>query len=84
VSITHGGTSLRRWQPIAEQLAAEVVADAPWLARPAFRHSVLAWAAVEARSHLVDAYVDEVSAISSTPIGPSFHRTEWHVWAPSE
>jgi hypothetical protein len=64
-AVKHGGTSPKRWRPIAEHLAAEVVTDAPWLTRPAFRHSVDAWAACEAQSQLVDAWIDEVGPLTA-------------------
>jgi hypothetical protein len=38
-----------------------MVVDAPWLTRPAFRHSVWAWAKAEARAQLVDDWLDEQS-----------------------
>jgi len=54
----HGARSERRWRPLAEQLAAEALAAAPWLTRPAFRWSVQAWATAEARARLVDDWLD--------------------------
>lgn len=54
----HGATSERRWRPLADELAAEAVATAPWLTRPAFRRAVEAWSVVEAKATLVDRWLD--------------------------
>ena len=54
----HGATSARRWHPVAEQLAHDVLSVAPWLTRPAFRQAVAAWSVVEAKAALVDAWLD--------------------------
>ena len=64
-AVKHGATCQRRWRPIADHLAAEIVNDAAWLGRPAFRHAVEAWAAVEAQSQLVDAWIDEVGPLTA-------------------
>jgi hypothetical protein len=64
-AIKHGATSERRWRPVAEQLAAEIVEDAPWLNRPAFRHALAAWAACEAQLRLVDEWIDEVGPLTA-------------------
>jgi hypothetical protein len=58
LSLKHGVDSPRSWQPIAERLAASIVDDAPWLAQPAFRASVRAWAVVEAKLALVNNWLD--------------------------
>ena len=63
-ALTHGAHSPRRWRPIAEQLVADAIAASPWLARPAFRFSVEAWAKAEARSYLIDAWLDEQATVS--------------------
>jgi hypothetical protein len=55
---THGATSARRWRPIAEQLAADVLLVAPWLTRPAFRLAVAAWSVAEAKAFLVDDWLN--------------------------
>jgi len=44
---------------LAEHLVAEVTEAASWLARPAVKWSVEAWAQAEARAALVDAWLDE-------------------------
>jgi hypothetical protein len=54
----HGAHSERRWRPLAAQLAAEVLVDAPWLSRPAFRLTVLAWSVTEAKAQIVDEWLD--------------------------
>ena len=53
----HGADSRRRWQPIADQLAADLLAERPWLA--GHRRSVHAWARVEAQAQLIGAWLDE-------------------------
>jgi hypothetical protein len=55
----HGAHSERRWRPLAEQLAAEAIREAPWLTRPAFRLAVSAWSVAEAKAALVDVWLDE-------------------------
>jgi hypothetical protein len=55
----HGANSERRWRPLADQLAADALALAPWLARPAFERAVSAWAVAEAKASLVDDWLDE-------------------------
>jgi hypothetical protein len=58
-ALTHGATSPRLVAPIAERLADELVAVAPWCAVPAFRDAVESWAWARAQSHLLRAYIDE-------------------------
>jgi len=58
-ALTHGATSERKWRPIAEQLAADMLREAPWLCRQAFSLAVAAWAATEAKAALVDRWLDE-------------------------
>jgi hypothetical protein len=48
MSMVHGAFSERRLAPLAEQLAEEIVIEAPWTARPAFQAAVTAWAWSEA------------------------------------
>jgi hypothetical protein len=55
----HGATGDRRWRPLADHLAAEIVESAAWLTRPAFRRTVQAWSVAEAKAQLVDAWLDE-------------------------
>jgi hypothetical protein len=55
----HGARSERRWRPIADRLAAELVEVAPWVARPTFAATVAAWARVEAQLALVGEWLDE-------------------------
>ena len=54
----HGGRSERRWRPLAEKFAAELVEVAPWTAAPAHRATVAAWARVEAQLALVADFLD--------------------------
>ena len=56
---SHGADSPRRWRPIADELAEQILGEAPWLARPAFKAALHAWAAAEARAHLVGVWLDE-------------------------
>jgi len=58
-ALRHGAHSERRWSPLAERLAVEAIAEAPWLTRPAFRLAVAAWSVAEAKAALVDAWLDE-------------------------
>lgn len=55
----HGALSERRWRPEAERLAALVIAEAPWLIRPAFRWAVEAWAVTQAKAVMVDRWLNE-------------------------
>ena len=64
-TVTHGGTSPKRWRPFAEQLAADVVVACPWLARPGFADAVETWATVTAQARLVAEYVDEVGPLTA-------------------
>jgi hypothetical protein len=64
IAETHGAHSAARWRPLAEQLAAEVVESAPWLSRPSFRLTVLAWAAAESKAALVDDFLDRVGLLT--------------------
>jgi hypothetical protein len=57
--LRHGAFVERRWRPLAEKLAGEAVAEAPWLTRRAFRLAVAAWACTEAKAALVDTWLDE-------------------------
>ncbi len=57
--MTHGAKSERRWRPIADRLAEDILVAAPWLARPAFRGALNAWAKAEAQAHLVGVWLDE-------------------------
>ena len=61
---THGAHSERRWRPLADELISELRHDAPWTARPAFRWTVEAWAAAQAKAALVDAWLDEVGLLT--------------------
>jgi len=59
----HGAHSERRWRPLVTQLAAEVLQDAPWLSRPAFRLTVQAWSVTEAKAQIVDDWLNEVGLL---------------------
>jgi len=58
-ALKHGADSSRRWKPIADRLAAEVVTIAPWLGRPAFAAAVKSWARLEAQVTLITTWLDE-------------------------
>jgi hypothetical protein len=55
----HGAHSVRRFRPLADQLKAEVIAEAPWLSRPAFKWAVEAWAVAEAKARIVDDWLND-------------------------
>ncbi len=55
---THGARSRRLVEPIAREIAAELVAIAPWVGQPAFAAEVTAWAHAEARCRLMRAWLD--------------------------
>jgi len=57
--MTHGAWSERSWRPVADQLAAELPAVAPWATDPSAAAAVAAWARAEARLRLVAAWLDE-------------------------
>lgn len=57
--MTHGARSPRVVQPLADQVAAELVEVAPWCGVPAFAAEVKAWAWEEARVRLLQAWIDE-------------------------
>lgn len=58
-ALKHGAKSERRWRPIADRFRAAICAEAPWLTRPTFAAAVEAWSVVEAKTTLVDAWLDE-------------------------
>jgi hypothetical protein len=57
---THGVYSDRRVAPVADRLAAELAASAPWTSRPGYQAQVAAWARTEARVVLVSDWLDVV------------------------
>ncbi len=59
VALRHGAVSPRTISPVAEALADEVVAVAPWLGRPAFAAAVKAWSWSEAQCVLLRQWLDE-------------------------
>lgn len=59
LSLSHGADSPRMVQPLADRLAAELAAAAPWCAHSAFAAEVAAWAWEEARVRLLQAWVNE-------------------------
>ncbi len=59
VALSHGARSPRMVEPIARELAAELVTVAPWTSRPAFAADIAAWANSEAQCRLLRAYIDE-------------------------
>lgn len=58
-AVTHGAQSPAKVEPLAAELAAGVVALAPWLAAPEFVHAVRAWGRAEARCELLDRWLAE-------------------------
>ena len=60
-ALKHGARSERRWRPIADRLAAELLAERPWLEQ--HRRSVDAWARVEAQATLISNWLDEVGLL---------------------
>lgn len=58
-AVTHGAKSPALVEPLAAELAAGVVALAPWLAAPEFVHAVRAWGRAEARCELLDRWLAE-------------------------
>jgi hypothetical protein len=56
LSLKHGADSERRWRPVAERLAADLLAERPWLAD--HRRTVDAWARVEAQARLIGDWLD--------------------------
>ncbi len=59
VAMKHGAVSERRWRPIADRLADDLVNVAPWCARPVYAVTVMAWTRVEAQLHLVSTWLDK-------------------------
>lgn len=57
--LEHGAHSERHITPVAEAIAAELDAIAPWLNRPAFAPGRAAWIRVEAQLALLHKYLDE-------------------------
>ncbi len=55
---THGALSERQIRPLADQLARDLIAVAPWCSQAAFAATVAAWAWSEAQSSLLRRYVD--------------------------
>ena len=57
-ALVHGARSPRVIDPLAAEVVAEAVEDAPYLAEPKFRASVMAWAREEARCLVLADYLD--------------------------
>lgn len=74
----HGANSARRWQPIADRLEAELLAERPWLT--VHRRTVKAWARVEAQIQLISAWLDENGLLDENgeprPAGHRLDRLE--------
>lgn len=58
-ALTHGAYSPRRVNPRAAEIRERLLAEAPWLAPPAFARSVDALARAEARVELLAEFIDE-------------------------
>jgi hypothetical protein len=54
----HGAESPRFVQPIADTLTAELIAEAPWCASPAFKGAVASWSWAEGQAVLLRRYLD--------------------------
>jgi hypothetical protein len=59
VGLRHGATSRRKVRPIAEEIQAHIVSEAPWCDRPAFAGALRSLAWTEAQIILVTLYLDE-------------------------
>ena len=64
LAVTHGAYSSRRWEPLADELVARLLAEArregspsAYLLEPAFEGSLLAWARAEAQVHLLSTWL---------------------------
>lgn len=68
-ALTHGADSKRTVAPLADEIAAELLAVAPWCAVPAFMPEVRAWAWEEARVRLLQAWVNEYGLLDDRSEG---------------
>lgn len=59
LTLKHGARSPRMVQPLADEIATQLVEVAPWCGHPAFAAEVAAWAWEEARVRLLQAWVNE-------------------------
>lgn len=59
LALEHGAHSPRRVQPIADELHAQLVAEAPWTASTAFAGTVRSWAWAEGQAVLLRRWIDE-------------------------
>ena len=57
--LSHGAYSPRSWRPLADAIATELPAMAPWSTDAAYGATVAAWARVEAQLQLVMDWLDE-------------------------
>lgn len=65
-SLKHGAQSPRKIRPIAEALEAELVNEATWTDRSAFRSARASWAWVEAQLLLLRVWIDEHGELDAT------------------
>lgn len=63
LSMRHGAKSARMVAPIAEQMASELSAAAPWTSGAQFAPTVAAWAWAEAQAQLVRQHLDEIGLL---------------------
>jgi hypothetical protein len=74
----HGADRPVRWRPIAERLTAQLLEARPWLAE--HRHTVTAWARVEAQIELIGDYLDRCGLLDDggepRPAGARLDRLE--------
>jgi hypothetical protein len=63
LALKHGAKSPRIVDPLAAEIVAEAVADAPYLDQPKYRATVMAWAREEARCRLLSDYIERVGLV---------------------
>lgn len=68
-ALTHGADSKRMVQPLADELAAQLLEVAPWCAHAAFGPEVAAWAWETARVQLLQAWVNEYGLLDDRSEG---------------
>lgn len=80
VAVKAGHRSPKIVDPLAADIVAEAVQDAPYLAEPKYRATVLAWAREEARCRLLAEYLDRQGLFDAEgrlrPAEAAMHRAE--------
>ncbi|MBB5075833.1 hypothetical protein [Nonomuraea endophytica] len=71
LSVRHGVYSLRKVDPVARELVAEVLADpeCAYLGKPRWRGALEAWARAEAQVRLLMAYQEGLAEVSGDGVG---------------